>query len=873
MDPSEYKSREDYKQDEPNDIISSMIAKPFYMDLDSTHRNRNTNNNPLSFSIPYKYSGTKENTYRDVVLLSSPYSGSTQPIGTLAVQSIVSPTQIQLSQLDSSIDNFYTNSTLQVGEEFRTILNYIGSTRIATIDFAFDEIITVGQMYYTRHLPAFFNSRFLIDDFNTSTNAVSSLSLLSTLVSPERDFYKNAYLRFSNGGHVGDIVNITQYDPIPRNVAYTQGAAPGNVFVITGNTNGIVMINTYSSNIELTSMDIVLAPLSPTSKSITIEVIQFNVTLYSSTQQLLSNTITFPNVQVASGKYTIAFTDSSNVSPYYRLYGAKMNTYMTPSFSNLIGDDWTTGITNQINDIGENNINDPNSEFIISIPTCTIHAEIVTVGIQQITSVDSTDDVTDNIDYPYDTNSTLSNLVSNGSVSNVFSIRKVSANSITNKVFELIRKDGVIKEITFTNSRVGVQQLFDFASEIDFLGTQDVYLKTWYDQLRDNAYLASGGNYYPSIIQNGILLSDGGDNGINDFSVDLYYPSNPSPLVYQSNNGIVNWLNKCVFVSTKNISAAHNYIPIVDMLGGSVYKKSNGIGLNSSDMVDALIPGYVIGYESESSNILGEAGGESSVFYVAPAGRATEDGLIVLTDENDNILNTFTPSDYGTTIMLNTSNIFNVHLFGAGSPSSTGGGGAYVKISVSNPSVVGNYMTFYPGASNSSGVFGPGSASGLKGGQASTVILNGTMIVGIAAGGGSQSNGNTINPIYSTTSTSEMQVNTGNFPNSNSASGGGWYAGNVNEGGISYGLSLITSITPSTFKNTSNNLLLIDSTTNYMNIYNTQSSSIDCNIQKSGSNSNYTQLHLLNGRFNEIVTFNNQGILAIPNALYTTRIQ
>jgi hypothetical protein len=193
-----------------------------YLDIDSTYRNRN--NYPLSsnFVIPITYSGRDSNssTAIDPIIDSSPYTESIFPSGSNQVQSVVSPTQIQLGVGETTIDNFYVNSFLEINGEFRKILSYVGATKTATIDSAFT-LVVGGNIYYTRKSIPFFVGTVAPLPAPTST---------SFAISGGPSSITNSYVRFITGPNAGLTFRVLSYD-ILNSVITVLGEMP-NVPVV-----------------------------------------------------------------------------------------------------------------------------------------------------------------------------------------------------------------------------------------------------------------------------------------------------------------------------------------------------------------------------------------------------------------------------------------------------------------------------------------------------------------------------------------------------------------------------------------------------------------------------------------------------------------
>lgn len=220
-----------------------------YLDVDSTYRNRNNYPNPYDFVIPYSFpnKGSTSLGFFDAILDSSPYTGSPtlQPgelvtEGTFIFSAINSTTtEIVLDAQDSPIENFYINSTLQLGDEFRHIISYNGVTKVCTVSQPFFVAPPPGTVYYVRKQQTYFDSDVAIYRYDPVFQTVDQLNLLTAAPSPVKDFYRGSYIRFTNGTHVGETTLITQYDPFGLLVTWDQQTNPGaNTFISTVEEQG-----------------------------------------------------------------------------------------------------------------------------------------------------------------------------------------------------------------------------------------------------------------------------------------------------------------------------------------------------------------------------------------------------------------------------------------------------------------------------------------------------------------------------------------------------------------------------------------------------------------------------------------------------------
>lgn len=307
-----------------------------YFDIDSTYRNRNNYPNPFDFVVPYSFpnKGTTTLSYIDPVLESAPFTGAElkQP-GQLFTQTSPDSSNIKLDNDDISIDNFYININLQIGVEFRKIVYYDGSTRIATVDSPFSITPPSGTIYYTRRLSNYFNSNVAIVDYNQSTNTLTKLNLLTAAPSPVKNFYKGSYIRYTNGPHVSNTALIQEYNPNGSLPSWSQNTADGfdsNLSLITpfgfifySSSNSVIteiitnlsvfdyVLSGRTIQIEIRNGDTLTSPLLYSNSFLVNNTSQTNYTF---------NIIGINLIQ--SNKYTISFLDVTvGGNGYVTLFG------------------------------------------------------------------------------------------------------------------------------------------------------------------------------------------------------------------------------------------------------------------------------------------------------------------------------------------------------------------------------------------------------------------------------------------------------------------------------------------------------------------------------------------------------------------------
>ena len=180
-----------------------------YLDIDSTYRNRNNYPNPNDFVIPITYPGRDSTaaTAIDPVIDAIPYTGSTDPPGTNQTQVSSDASNITLDPQESTINNYYINSILEISGEFRTITSYNGTTKVATVSVAFSGTPAAGTVYYTRKTQPFF-----VGTVAASPAPTNKTFALNGAASSINGIYVNSYVRFTSGSNNGLVFRVAQYN-------------------------------------------------------------------------------------------------------------------------------------------------------------------------------------------------------------------------------------------------------------------------------------------------------------------------------------------------------------------------------------------------------------------------------------------------------------------------------------------------------------------------------------------------------------------------------------------------------------------------------------------------------------------------------------
>ena len=189
---------------EKEPTISTPVYK--YLDIDSTYRNRNNYPNPNNFVIPITYPGRSSNssTAVDPIVDAIPFTASTNPPGSNVTRDGSTTTSIVLGIGETTIDNFYVNTILEISGQFRTVSTYNGSTQIAVVTVPFSSAPIAGTVYYTRKTQPFFVGTVSASPTPTTTTfglSGGSPSLIN-----------NSYVRFTSGINSGLVFLVASYN-------------------------------------------------------------------------------------------------------------------------------------------------------------------------------------------------------------------------------------------------------------------------------------------------------------------------------------------------------------------------------------------------------------------------------------------------------------------------------------------------------------------------------------------------------------------------------------------------------------------------------------------------------------------------------------
>lgn len=172
-----------------------------YIDISSSFRNRKSYPLTGEFVIPVNTSPkTNSLDSTDPVILGFPYETNVTGAGSTA-------TDIKLNANSVNVFQFYRSSILEIGGEYRTIINYDNTTQIATVDVPFSVAPAVLTTYTIRKQTPVFSG--LVQAGSTST------TIIINSTSPT-DIYKGMYLFLSNPTYEYRIID--NYNPTTQTV-------------------------------------------------------------------------------------------------------------------------------------------------------------------------------------------------------------------------------------------------------------------------------------------------------------------------------------------------------------------------------------------------------------------------------------------------------------------------------------------------------------------------------------------------------------------------------------------------------------------------------------------------------------------------------
>ena len=190
-----------------------------YIDISSEFRNRNMYPNPSDFVIPISFEQNPvTNPYyaQDPIINAVPFTISTLSANTVAA------TTIFLNASSSTIDNFYVDDIVQIGNVYRRILAYNSTTFAATIESpGFLALPAAGTTYYLRKALPFLTGTIGAAPTTNTVNLNGSGNASST-----DNYYTGKYIYFLPGGTAaGQLGFITSYNGTTKIATLAKGLA------------------------------------------------------------------------------------------------------------------------------------------------------------------------------------------------------------------------------------------------------------------------------------------------------------------------------------------------------------------------------------------------------------------------------------------------------------------------------------------------------------------------------------------------------------------------------------------------------------------------------------------------------------------------
>jgi hypothetical protein len=184
-----------------------------YIDIDSTFRNRLKNPLTSDFVVNFNKSGriTTLDQSSDPVSLAAIYESGTTSVS-------VSTSEVNLPVSSSFLDNYYINSYIGVEfaqYEYRKIINYSGSTQIATVSGTFTALPSTLPYQIREQLPTF-TGYFATG--TTTTNLLLSnanQSIVGNMIRITTGLDVNVIRNVFNQTYTGGITSVIVSPPLP----------------------------------------------------------------------------------------------------------------------------------------------------------------------------------------------------------------------------------------------------------------------------------------------------------------------------------------------------------------------------------------------------------------------------------------------------------------------------------------------------------------------------------------------------------------------------------------------------------------------------------------------------------------------------------
>lgn len=325
-----------------------------YLDISSEFRNRKTYPNVCDFvvNVNAHYNNTPP-TAEDPVILSFPYEANLTSGGSTT-------TQIALAVTSSGIINYYRNSILQIGNEFRTITGYNQITQVATVSPAFSAAPFALTEYTIRKETPVLRDSILVN--SPSTTQIQ----LGALASSIPNAYINQYIWLPGPGTLNPAIwqysRITSYDSVTKIATL---ATPIRAIVTVGE---IYEIQSYSYNnckpLQYAGTDIFSNPSCRTVRIVNLLIPSGNVANgYGGNLSNYSHV--YVNVFSEKARTYQNTIVSNNPAAKHALFKVPVTYYNNNTFYSLISSDMTQNVSFKENDDLHLQIILPNGEVLL----------------------------------------------------------------------------------------------------------------------------------------------------------------------------------------------------------------------------------------------------------------------------------------------------------------------------------------------------------------------------------------------------------------------------------------------------------------------------------------------------------------------------
>ena len=191
-----------------------------YLDISSSFRNRNQFPNSADFVIPIglderfvsnPINNISSSFFQDPILTSIPYTQASSVNPPLKTQAGSTSIKIILDSREVQIYNYYIGSFLNIGNEFRQILQYNKFTYVATVDSPFT-LTTSNVFYYIRQSVPTLITNIIADVADVNhMKQLNKIYFTSPISTNQNGSYDMLYFRFINGSLINTVYKILKY--------------------------------------------------------------------------------------------------------------------------------------------------------------------------------------------------------------------------------------------------------------------------------------------------------------------------------------------------------------------------------------------------------------------------------------------------------------------------------------------------------------------------------------------------------------------------------------------------------------------------------------------------------------------------------------